>query len=276
MTPQDDDVEPGGRAAGDVALPGVEAHDRACPPARSRTSSSPSSLHLDRGVVRRPARTRTSRAVLDAPTAAPIGRVGAVHRSRDLRAETAAARRCTAADPASPAEAGRPAARRRDHRGRRHAGRRLRRPASADRARRPAGRRPTITYVRDGQARHHAPSARAGQAPAARRPERHDRSDASAHRRRLEPAAGRAAARHVRPGRRRRPRRSVRSAASSTGTFTALEHAPGEGPEPVRRAHRRPARPERPDQRGRREPDRRRGGRSSAPCRACSCCCSPR
>ena len=28
MTPQDDDVEPGGRAAGDVALPGVEAHDR--------------------------------------------------------------------------------------------------------------------------------------------------------------------------------------------------------------------------------------------------------
>ena len=194
---------------------------------------------------------------------------GRRRRHGDLRA-------CTAGDPAGPAKRGRAAARRRDHRGRRHAGRR---PTATlvdaiRAAGRPAGRR--STYERDGADAARRPSTwsrRSGRRSTTRTARRHARAGLGDRRCPDAPAGhGRRTARSTAvagAGRLRRRR-------SSSGTFEALDEVPGEDPEAVRRAHRRRARPGRP-----RSAWSAPAGSAARPfeqgeCRSSSCCCSAR
>ena len=146
MTPQDDDVDAGRRAAGDVALPGLEADDRdvrrldhPLRPGRWSPSGSPRSPSACPTRTAPPPRRRSARSRRSSrcPTA---------------WSRTTRARACAAGDPASPAAQAAAARRRPDHRGQRHADRQLRRAARRDPARAQAGRdRARSTYVRDGQ-----------------------------------------------------------------------------------------------------------------------------
>ena len=127
----------GRRAAGDVALPGLEADGRDVrrldhPLRRSRSSRSgspPSSSACP---------TRTARA----PTRRPAGAGGDRSSPTAWSPDERRSRACTPGDPASPAAQAGLQRRRPDHRGQRHAGRQLRRPARRDPARAQAGRRP--------------------------------------------------------------------------------------------------------------------------------------
>ena len=141
------------------------------------------------------------------------------------------------------------------------AGQQLRRPADAVRAQRrraAATDRPTSATARPATA-----DGQPGHASSARRSTTRRRRPSRRRRARRRPASP------ARPSRVTygpvdgvgASRRATPAARSSTAPFDALQAHPGEDPGAVGRDHRRRARPEHPDQRGRRQPARRRGGR---------------
>ena len=233
MTPQDDDVEPGRRAARDVALPGVEADDRDVRrldhPLRARPGRA-----LDHRGLRRPAQPglpdHRRRRHRPEPAVVAARAVRGAARTRPAP--------CTAGDPASPAtQAGSCATATGSPRSTAR-----RSPPAATCSTRPRPRRParrTIAYVRDGSRR-----------TTSRRPRRR----ASARRwttRRAPPRRSPRSASALRPSRHRSDRRTARSRRSAPpptsparwpcGTAHAIAAHPAEGPRPVERDHRRRA-----------------------------------
>ena len=157
----------------------------------------------------------------------------------------------------------RPAARRPDHRRRRHAGHDVRRPGR----RRSAPRRPGPVAARPTSATATTSTATvdlvADPAAAARRHRRPARSTTVSRDRRLGRYPTRDPA--LRAGRRpRRPRSTSLGADRRPDRSRRSAHFPSKIPNLVDAHQRRRARPGDADQRGRRQPDRRRGGRSSA------------
>ena len=260
MTPQDDDVDAGGRAAGDVALPGVEAHDRhvagsvthfilafvalwsspsssACPTRRCRDR---------RRAARRSRRSSTRRRLRRSPT-------------------TAEPRRARPADPASPAARppgcsdgdkitavnGTPVATYGDMLT--DAIRALRRAPTHDhlrpRRRRPAPRTVNLAAVAAAR-RWTTRTARSTAGRGGRRRLGLDRRAADRSRTARSTAFGATADYTGDHGQRHRSRRCKRIPEKVPALWT--------------RDHRRRARPGHPDQRGRRQPARRRGGRGAA------------
>ena len=259
---------PGRRAARDVAVPGLEADDR----------------DVRRlGHPLRPGRDRHLAGRLFMPACptrscpAPRPRSARSRRSSSVEVRgpgRTPPRECATARPGQPRRAGRAARRRPDHRDQRHAVNdygaaghdRLRALKPGDtahdrvRPRRPARPRPSTCSRR--------PSARRWTTRTA------PRSPVAAL------GVG-ARAQHRRPGA-SRTGRSRRFGATAdftgdlaVGTFEALKRIPREGPRPVDRHHRRRARHGHPDQRGRRQPARRRGAWRTAP-GCCSSCSSSR
>ena len=186
-------------------------------------------------VVRRPARTRSGEKFRSADDAtinasAPYVAVAALRagggRRDELRPGDRRRRHRPASQPAtrSPRSNGTAVAR-------------LRRPGRAPSAT-PRRSSATVTFVHDGQAR--TTNRSRWRRSSARRSttRRARRSTRSRIGRQPEPAGERAAERHVRPGRRRRPRPDALTGSTFTGIVHGAQAAPGEGPGPVARAHR--------------------------------------